>query len=221
MVPINYWLAWRTKPGEVTPDWRKDQSSESLLEMLETTEEDPQNKECRLCHCERPARAHHCRRCNRCILRMDHHCPWIYNCVGFGNQGHFVRLLIYLAMLCTLTLILILMRLYALVLVFDNPGSIAISQTAVIISGINLTILVPLASIIDMLTYNQLRLVLLNITTIEDLEIQDNILMGAPVANPYNMGWLKNTKAILGSRVWLWWAPQAMEGDGKSFHSYR
>jgi len=38
-------------------------------------------------HCEtyKPPGAHHCRICNRCISHMDHHCPWMNNCVGAGN----------------------------------------------------------------------------------------------------------------------------------------
>ncbi|KAG7441231.1 palmitoyltransferase AKR1 [Guyanagaster necrorhizus] len=45
---------------------------------------------CIQCMARKPLRSKHCRICDRCIARSDHHCPWVWNCVGFNNHRQFV-----------------------------------------------------------------------------------------------------------------------------------
>jgi hypothetical protein len=50
-------------------------------------------KFCKICNQVKPIRAHHCQVCGVCIFKMDHHCPWINNCVGQNNHRYFMLFL--------------------------------------------------------------------------------------------------------------------------------
>ncbi|TKS87728.1 Palmitoyltransferase ZDHHC23 [Collichthys lucidus] len=50
---------------------------------------------CPVCRVVRPPRAGHCRICGVCVLRLDHHCVWINNCVGQANHRSFLLTLVF------------------------------------------------------------------------------------------------------------------------------
>ncbi|CAE7939848.1 unnamed protein product, partial [Symbiodinium necroappetens] len=50
----------------------------------------------------RPERAHFCSVLDRNVLRMDHYCVWLANCVGYRNHKYFYLALFYSAVASTI-----------------------------------------------------------------------------------------------------------------------
>jgi hypothetical protein len=99
-------LASTTDPG-VIPITRRVDGAEAVALCASLhprcTLADGQSASMRWCyHCRiyRPPRAVHCPDCNVCVLRFDHHCPWISQCVGQRNYGYFYAFLMSILALC-------------------------------------------------------------------------------------------------------------------------
>lgn len=86
----------------------------SSEELIDISKADPQwidgelVTNCYKCNIYKPYRAHHCSTCGRCVRMMDHHCPWVNNCVGEGNHKYFILFTTYVFSSCMYALFLLL-----------------------------------------------------------------------------------------------------------------
>ncbi|KAK7468920.1 palmitoyltransferase for Vac8p [Stygiomarasmius scandens] len=59
-------------------------------------------KWCRACWAPKPERTHHCSFCGRCVLKMDHHCPWLGNrCIGHRTYPAFLHFILCITLLAS------------------------------------------------------------------------------------------------------------------------
>ena len=91
--------SWRGDPGIIKPTM--DQRFRTIIELSERggIGFEP-SAFCSACLVRRPVRSKHCSVCDKCVARLDHHCPWVGNCIGAKNHKFFIGFLVMLVVMC-------------------------------------------------------------------------------------------------------------------------
>ncbi|KAJ1863830.1 Palmitoyltransferase, partial [Coemansia sp. RSA 486] len=217
----NYYLAVTVAPGHVPLGWEPPRSGANVYELKRDTQKP---RYCRMCRGYKPPRTHHCAECERCVLKMDHHCPWTNNCVGYYNQGHFLRFVYTVDVTCAFAVALHGLRLWELVVDSYNGTYYARqpTQTEVAFLIINLTLAGLVLLFVGILSCYHLYLVARNTTTIESREKSrvEKLVRAKrcrPTPYPYDLGIVRNFKSVFGPRVLAWWVPRRMPGSGLDY----
>ena len=177
---------------------------------------------CGKCQKDRPLRAHHCSVCKKCFMKMDHHCPWVFNCVGFANQKIFFLFICYtiIASLISLIMFIVFLCSESFKDIYRNRKSrrLDFGQNNMGIFGDSFVkwgdvLMIIFALIIDFFTicsvttllFSQLYLILRNITNIEN-----DGFRGRENDNPFyakTNRWFV-LKTVLGlNQKWKWFFP--------------
>ncbi|XP_011007144.1 PREDICTED: probable protein S-acyltransferase 16 isoform X2 [Populus euphratica] len=175
---------------------------------------------CQKCSHFKPPRAHHCRVCKRCVLRMDHHCIWISNCVGHANYKVFFGLVVYAVIACIYSLVLLVGSL-TVDPQKDELQSGDSFRTIYVISGL---LLVPLSVALGVLLGWHVYLILQNKTTIEFHEGVRAMWLaekeGHVYKHPYDVGAYENLTTVLGPSISCWVCPTSGHiGSGLRFRT--
>lgn len=77
------------------PDEDKSKKAKKKRKKMSMKERITTFQYCVQCDNIQPPRSSHCDFWGVCILRHDHHCPWVGNCVGYNTHKNFYLFLVY------------------------------------------------------------------------------------------------------------------------------
>eukprot|EP00347_Sterkiella_histriomuscorum_P017942 403347394 len=231
MLLWSFFQSMLTDPGQVPVFWViYDLKYQSYDQGFHQGDSDQKRKRyCLMCNVFKPERCHHCSSCGRCVLNMDHHCPWINNCIGFWNRKHFILMLVYVLLTSYFTAIAISIPLYqniqqVIYLVnvqsFQNYTRFSEGdwkyEEAWDICALFIIVFIDIAVAFLITVFLKFHFMLLsqNKTTIENLEAKGKFFVSR-----FDKGLFDNFYQVFGTNMYLWPFPAYFEsgkplGDG-------
>eukprot|EP00929_Paragymnodinium_shiwhaense_P002488 TRINITY_DN102749_c0_g1_i1.p1 TRINITY_DN102749_c0_g1~~TRINITY_DN102749_c0_g1_i1.p1 ORF type:complete len:400 (+),score=55.70 TRINITY_DN102749_c0_g1_i1:100-1299(+) len=181
---------------------------EGLAVFAQETKKSGLRRTCKWCKTYKPDRAHHCRACQMCVLKMDHHCPWIYNCVGFRNHKYFFLLLLY----CALDTQIISWTMSTSLSEAVRDPQMPFLRLFLLLFGETLACF--MCFLVTSFFGFHIWLMLKALTTIDYCEKSQT----GSMTSAYDRGAYANITAVLGDNPLLWLLPVSMpSGDGLTF----
>jgi hypothetical protein len=227
---VNYVFGCRTNPGTVPV---------SFNPTVSTKTKQSKPRWCKTCMVYKPPRSHHCSITKKCVLKMDHYCPWFNNCIGHYNHGHFIRFLASVTISSISGLSLIGLRIYDFYLYqkdlakYYSGGSAqssswvrftpSLTDIEIIMLILVVIIFFALLFTVGLLFVWQLLYLANNVTTIESFEnqsiasLQKAGVIPKDIVYPYDLGFVRNAQEVLGDYWYIWFLPFPPKGDGMSF----
>jgi len=143
----------------------------------------------------KPYRAHHCRVCDRCVLKMDHHCIFLAQCIGHFNYKYFCLFVVYAILACSfyVSVSVPASSLLGPACYLDNWYDLQAILTAVSVLA---TFVLLVMLVIFWSTH--IKLILNCQTTIEYIKAQ-SLDHGEPV--------MTKLKRVFGDKFWTWFFP--------------
>lgn len=162
---------------------------------------------CKVCVGFKAPRSHHCRKCNRCVIRMDHHCPWINNCVGWGNQAYFMYFLSCAVIGCAHATYILLGSLIRGLNRYNylyhgqyHLATVEFTKVSLVLCILSLGLAIGVVIAVGMLLVFQVLAVCRNRTGIEDWILEKAKYRregtGETFVFPYNLGCWRNVKQV-------------------------
>ncbi|XP_066507723.1 palmitoyltransferase ZDHHC20-A isoform X2 [Hoplias malabaricus] len=225
----SYWKTILSKPSNPSKEFSLPKSEKELYEKEERPEAQQEIlkkvarnlpiytctgsgaiRYCDYCQLIKPDRCHHCSTCDQCVLKMDHHCPWVNNCVGFSNYKFFVLFLAYSMLYCVFIAATVLQ--YFIKFWTNQLPDTHAKFHVLFLFFVSAMFFI---SIMSLFSYH-IWLVAKNRTTIEAFRAP--VFRSGPDKNGFTLGFCNNLVQVFGDQKKYWFLPVYTSlGDGYAF----